>query len=585
MNTPSAIHASARILVIDDKPVNVELLLDMLEDAGYENLEGLSDPRQVEPLLEEGLPDLLLLDIRMPHLDGHQILTRLQARWGEQAPPVIVLSAQTDRDTRLQSLALGARDFISKPFDQHEVLQRLHNTLQAHFLLRERSNQARQLQDLIEERTVQIQRLAREDPLTGLPNRTTLLELIEQQRQAQRPFTLCYLDFAGLSEISRLHGQASSECLLLTLRERLHEWLDPEAQLGVWRYSAWVLCLPGPLAALRIEALLERLHRPLQGDSLSVRLDVRVGVSHSQMPHDSAEHLLRMAALAVAEERGRWQLYQPSLEAALQRRDQYHQALHQGVEQQLFMVYQPKIDLVSGRVIGAEALLRWQHPQWGLVPPGEFIPLAESSGDILNIGQWVIEQAIRQLEQWFSQALLPRDFRLAVNVASLQLVQPHFARLLLERLRHSQLPQGALEIEITESGLMRDIDLARQQLKVLADEGLSIAVDDFGTGYSSLAYLKTLPVSVLKIDRAFIQDMDNNPQDLRLTETVVQMARSLGLGTVAEGVERSRHVTLLHHIGCQLGQGFWYSPPLRAEEFITFCRRQNSSGEHLRLRY
>lgn len=585
MNSPNATHRAARILVIDDKPVNVELLLDMLDDAGYENLQGLTDPRQVEPALETGLPDLLLLDIRMPHIDGHQILARLRERWGEQAPPVIVLSAQTDRATRLQALALGACDFISKPFDQHEVLQRLHNTLNAHFLLRERSNQALHLQHLVEERTVQMQRLALEDPLTGLPNRRALLELIEQQRQTAPPFTLCYLTFEGLSEISRLHGQATCERLLLSLRECLLEHLAPGAPLGVWEYSAWVLCLPGLPNAAHLEHLLEHLKASLRCDGRNPLLDLRLGVSHSQMPHDSAEHLLRMAALAVAEEHNRWQLYQPAREAILQRRSQYHRALREGVEQQLFVVYQPKIELASGRVIGAEALLRWNHPQWGLIPPGEFIPLAETGGEILGIGDWVIEQTIHQLEQWLGSAALPRDFRLAVNVASLQLMQPDFAPRLLERLKHSALPCGALEIEITESGLMRDIDLARRQLRLLTDAGLSIAVDDFGTGYSSLAYLKTLPVSVLKIDRAFVHDMDNNMQDLRLAETVVQMAKSLGLGTVAEGVERARHVTLLQDMGCQMGQGFWYSAPLQAEDFIAFCRRQNAGSNILRLHY
>lgn len=585
MNSPTPTHRAARILVIDDKPVNVELLLDMLDDAGYENLQGLTDPRQVEPVLEAGLPDLLLLDIRMPYIDGHQILARLRERWGEQAPPVIVLSAQTDRATRLQALALGACDFISKPFDQHEVLQRLHNTLSAHFLLRERSNQARHLQDLVEERTLQMQRLALEDPLTGLPNRRALLELIEQQRQAALPFTLCYLTFEGLGEISRLQGQASAERLLLSLRECLLEHLAPGTPLGVWEHNAWVLCLPGLPNAAHLEHLLAHLKASLRGDGLTPLLDLRLGVSHSQMPHDSAEHLLRMAALAVAEEQNRWQLYQPDREAILQRRSQYHRALREGVEQQLFVVYQPKIELASGRVTGAEALLRWNHPQWGLIPPGEFIPLAETSGDILGIGHWVIEQTIHQLEQWLGSAALPRDFRLAVNVASLQLMQPDFAPRLLERLQHSALPCGALEIEITESGLMRDIETARRQLRLLADAGLSIAVDDFGTGYSSLAYLKTLPVSVLKIDRAFVHDMDNNVQDLRLAETVVQMAKSLGLGTVAEGVERARHVTLLQDMGCQMGQGFWYSAPLQAEDFIAFCRRQNVGSGILRLRY
>ncbi len=222
-------------------------------------------------------------------------------------------------------------------------------------------------------------------------------------------------------------------------------------------------------------------------------------------------------------------------------------------------------------MIGAEALLRWQHPQLGTVSPAEFIPLAESSGDILRIGEWVIDSAIQQLEQWFDADLLPGDFSLAVNVAPLQLTQSDFARNLLARLELSSLPQGALEIEITESGLMRNVDLAREQLQQLARAHVPVAIDDFGTGHSSLANLKTLPVSVLKIDRAFVSGMHSDPQDLRLVETVIDMARNFRCHTVAEGVERREQADLLLALGCQIAQGYLYSPPLKAERFLDYC--------------
>jgi EAL domain-containing protein (putative c-di-GMP-specific phosphodiesterase class I) len=244
----------------------------------------------------------------------------------------------------------------------------------------------------------------------------------------------------------------------------------------------------------------------------------------------------------------------------------------------MFLVYQPKVDLRSGRVVGAEALLRWVHPELGFVSPAEFIPLAEASGEILRLGDWVLDRTIRQLESWFASDSLPRDFSLAVNVATLQLMQPDFAERLLARLQRSALPPGAVEVEVTESGLMQDVELARRQLQALASEGIRIAIDDFGTGYSSLAYLKTLPVSVLKIDRAFVNDIDNNLQDLRLAETVVQMARNFGFTTVAEGVERAEHTGRLLEIGCQLAQGYWYSPPLRAEALVEFHRRNEAAA-------
>jgi len=512
----------------------------------------------------------------MPHLDGHQVLEQLKARWGEQAPPVIVLSAQTDRDTRLNALALGARDFLAKPFDQLEVLQRIHNTLEVHFLLRERSDQALLLQALVDERTAAIQRLSFQDPATELPNRWALLARLEQAERSGQAITLCHLTLDGFDEIARLHGYQVSEALSQQLGQRLRRQLRADADLAVWNGSEWIVTLPAldeQALAHWARSILDGASRPFRLEHLLLRLGARLGISHSGMPHQSPEHLVRLAALAVPEDNGAWRLYQAGLEAELQRRTRYRQALEEALErEQMFLVYQPKVELHSGRVIGAEALLRWVHPELGFVPPAEFIPLAEASGEILRLGDWVLDNAIRQLEIWFAAAALPTDFRVAVNVAPLQLMQADFADALIARLQRSALPAGAIEVEVTESGLMQDVNLARSQLQRLAQQGLSVAIDDFGTGYSSLAYLKTLPVSVLKIDRAFVHGIDSNPQDLRLAETVVQMARNFGFTTVAEGVERPEHAALLLEIGCELGQGYWYSPPLKAEAFIAFCQ-------------
>jgi EAL domain-containing protein (putative c-di-GMP-specific phosphodiesterase class I)/DNA-binding response OmpR family regulator len=570
--TPNG-YRDARILVLDDNPINVELLLDLLDEHGYDHARGLCDPRQLADLLEKELPDLLLLDIRMPHVSGLQVLDQIKARWGEQAPPVIVLSAQTDRETRLEALARGARDFVGKPFDQQEVLQRIHNTLEVHTLLRERSDQALLLRNLVDERTAEIQRLSFQDPVTTLPNRPALLARLTQA--AGQPLSLCYLALDGLDEIARLHGARSSETLARHLRDRLRQQLGSSAGIAVWSSHEWVIHQPLLDAAelnRRCRLILDCAGSAFSFEHLLIRLGARLGVSHSSMPHDDSEHLVRLAALALPEERGQWRLYQSSLEAELQQRTRCRQALHQALAlQQLFLVYQPKIDLASGRVSGAEALLRWVHPELGFVSPAEFIPLAEASGDILPIGDWVIDHAIRQLEAWRDSGQVTDDFSLAVNVAPLQLLQDDFAERLLERLAASRLPIGALEIEVTESGLMQDIDLARRQLQRLAEHGLSIAIDDFGTGHSSLAYLKTLPVSVLKIDRAFISQMDSNLQDRRLAETVIAMASHFGCSTVAEGVEKEEQAQMLRDMGCELAQGYWYSAPLKVEQFVEFC--------------
>lgn len=573
------VHPYARILIVDDNPVNVELLTFMLEEQGYTSLTGLTDSRELADCLALERFDLILLDIRMPYLDGHQILSWLRTEWGDQAPPVIVLSAQTDRATRLQALTLGAKDFLGKPFDRQEVLQRIQNTLESHFLLKERSNQATLLQRLVEERTLEIRILSFQDPVTQLPNRQALLAELPTLLENQH-ITIFKIALSGFTDIARLHGNGVTEGLSVALRNRLQTHLPDAILLGVWKETKWLIGftdLSESAIEEKIRIILECTTKAFYIDYLHIQISARIGVSSSTMAYQSPEHLVRMSAMALPDKDGAWRIYHAGIEEELQRRTLYRQALNEALDkQQIFLVYQPKIDLDSGAVIGAEALLRWVHPELGFISPVEFIPIAEASGEILRLGSWVLDKSILQLETWLASGAVKPNFKIAINVAPLQLMQKNFASSLLERLQKSTLPEGAIEIEVTESGLMSSLDTARRQLQTLAGHGLCTAIDDFGTGYSSLSYLKSLPLSVLKIDRAFVNDMDKNTQDRCLVETVIQMARNFGFTTVAEGIERPEHVELLQKLGCHVGQGYWYSPPLKADAFLDFYQQRSA---------
>lgn len=576
----------ADLLVLDDKIMNVEVLVSLLEDQGFEQVEGMTDPRQLLSRVASKTPDLIFLDVRMPHISGLELLEALQTTYGDTMPAVIVLTANTDAETRYRALQLGARDFLTKPFDHQEVMHRLDNILSEHLRFKEQVYKADELEAIVTQRTAELKRLAVEDPLTGLPNRTGLLEHLKARLKQDERLLVFFFALDGLEEMARLHGLEVAENLALALKVRAQTQRQKGDFLGVWSSSEWVLIRQveqaGQLAPERLakkaQPLLQAVREPLQFQQFSLRPNVRIGVS-AALHNRSAETLVRLAALAVPEAQNTWREYTPALQEQLQKKMTLQEALNRAAERgELQLAFQPKIDLPTQRCLSAEVLLRWQSPALGRISPADFIPLAEQTGQILEIGRWVQDASCRQLKTWLEKGSVDENFVLAVNVASHQLVQPDFASSWLATLKAHQLPAGCLEVEVTESGLMENMQEARQQLSILAEAGVSIAIDDFGTGYSSLAYLKTLPVSVLKIDRAFILDMHTQQQDHDLVQTIIQLANNFGFTTVAEGVEEEEQVRLLQQLGCQSIQGFYYSPPLPADAFIQYQQATASEG-------
>lgn len=580
MPRSSQLHTQAHIFIVASQPGETKQLQGLLRKHGYHRVTHLESPQRIANLPRDQQPDLILLAIDTSNAAHLALFATPKSYPSEPAPPILALTHHDDRRARIRAFQLGAHDLLGKPLDAQEVIHRIRNALELRFLLKERQHRAALLQNLVDERTETIRRMSLEDPVTALPNRHALLDHLANLLRRKEAAAIYFIALEGIDDIVRLHGVSVGEAFCRQLRDRMLERFPMDTMLGIWNSTECVMITRQPLDANSLDeqalSIQHCIAQPIAAEQVQTHLSARIGISHTDMPHDSAEHLLRLAALALPESSGS-RIYAPCIEEALHKRTRLCQALRQALDnRELSLVYQPKIELRSGRVVGAEALLRWQHPQLGMISPAEFIPLAEASGDILRIGEWVIDSAIQQLEQWFDADLLPGDFSLAVNVAPLQLTQSDFARNLLARLELSSLPQGALEIEITESGLMRNVDLAREQLQQLARAHVPVAIDDFGTGHSSLANLKTLPVSVLKIDRAFVSGMHSDPQDLRLVETVIDMARNFRCHTVAEGVERREQADLLLALGCQIAQGYLYSPPLKAERFLDYCLNQRA---------
>ncbi|TVU89984.1 EAL domain-containing response regulator [Vreelandella titanicae] len=563
------------LLIVDDSTVNIELMFDLLDEYGFENVHGINDPREVLPHCQQQLPDLLLLDIRMPHLDGYAVIEELRAHFAEQMPPIIVLTAQIDDATRHRALSMGVRDFITKPFKQDEVLQRIRNTLNIEHRYQVRDKQADTLEQMVAKRTQELDRQSRTDPITQLPNRRGLDQALRTAALKASGTGLLFIAIDKLDDVVRLHGYRVADQLLHFITQRLRRQLDEECLLGLWGGSELLVITPtaNPTKLLGLaEQLLVCFEQDQALDELLLPLSARIGIS-AEAGCFETERLVHMAALALPPlESLKVQHYTPALETKQRQRLHIQQAIRGATERgEMSLAFQPKLSLADHKILGAEALLRWQHPEFGLISPGEFIPLAEASGDILSIGDWVLDEAMRYISIWRAGGLLNDDFHIAVNVAARQLSRKDFAQQLLARLEQWQIPQRFLALEVTESGLMSDMNHARQQLAQLAEMNIAVAIDDFGTGQSSLAYIKTLPFSTLKIDRAFVMDLETSAIDRQLAHTITQLAHSVGCDVVAEGIETSAQAAYLSSIGCEAAQGYFYARPLPAEAFVAWC--------------
>lgn len=276
--------------------------------------------------------------------------------------------------------------------------------------------------------------------------------------------------------------------------------------------------------------------------------------------------------LAKARSRNRYQFYIASVDSEMRRRRELEKDLREALPRnQLYLVYQPQISYRDHRVVGVEALLRWQHPELGMVPPDQFIPLAEQNGSIISIGEWVLDQACRQLREWHDQGF--SELRMAVNLSTVQLHHSELPRVVNNLLQAYRLPPRSLELEVTETGLMEDISTAAQHLLSLRRSGALIAIDDFGTGYSSLSYLKSLPLDKIKIDKSFVQDLLDDDDDATIVRAIIQLGKSLGMQVIAEGVETAEQETYIVAQGCHEGQGYHYSKPLSARELTSFLKQ------------
>ncbi len=427
-------------------------------------------------------------------------------------------------------------------------------------------------------------RMAQYDFLTGLPNRQQLQQQLDQiledaGRLQRRVAVLCVGldDFKGINE---QFSYQSGDQLLLALSDRLRSHsgrLGALARLGGDQFALVQADIEQPYEAAELaQSVLDDLEQPFLLDQQEVQLRATIGITLFPEDGDSTEKLLQKAeqtmTLAKSRSRNRYQFYIASVDSEMRRRRELEKDLREALAQnQLHLVYQPQVDYRDHRVVGVEALLRWQHPQHGFVAPDLFIPLAEQNGTIIPIGEWVLDQTCRQLREWHDQGF--SDLRMAINLSTVQLHHAELPRVVNNLMQVYRLPAKSLELEVTETGLMEDISTAAQHLLSLRRSGALIAIDDFGTGYSSLSYLKSLPLDKIKIDKSFVQDLLEDEDDATIVRAIIQLGKSLGMQVIAEGVETAEQEAYIIAQGCHEGQGYLYSKPLPARELTLFLKQ------------
>lgn len=584
------------ILIVDDNPINLRLLSKLLVQEGFEVRKALDGAMALKSISKLP-PDLVLLDIMMPQLDGYSVCEQIKADPATRAVPIIVLSALNSSFDKVKAFRSGASDYVTKPFQFEEVLARIQNQLALCAARQALQTLNEQLETRVQERTHQLaiaherlMEMALRDQLTGLPNRVSFSErlttaIARVTLNSSERFAVIYLDCDRFKMINDSLGHSKGDELLIEVAARLQQiqtrspWVEGLARFGGDEFALLLTGLSEPNPVVQVaQLILQSLSQAFQIDQQEVFLNASIGMVWGTSDYTNAEYLLRDADTAMyrakASGKGQYRWFEPAMYSRAVGLLQLEADLRTAVDRQEFRVdYQPIVALQGQQIVGVEALVRWHHPERGVITPEVFIPFSEETGLITAIGYQVLLRACQDLARWQRQGIVAPGFTTSVNLSVRQLLQSDILTLVQQVVARTGIQPCNLRLELTESLLITNQDAASARLQQLRDFGIQLSIDDFGTGYSSLSYLHELPANYLKIDQSFVRPITDAVDSVGIVPIIVNIARTTQMQVVAEGIETEAQYRQLQRLGCDYGQGFFFFPPVGANEMLTLLQR------------
>lgn len=553
-----------KILVVDDSKTHLHYISEILISLEHEVITAISGEIALE-LFSYLKPDLIILDVNMPNMDGFELAKKIRQIEPEWIP-IIFLSGIIDDRNIEKGINAGGDDYLYKPSSEIAIAAKI-KAMQRIYEMKNKLNL-----------------LSKTDTLTGVNNRLQfdifIKNMIKESKKNHSSFVLVFIDLDNFKMINDNFGHQAGDALLKEVAKRLKFCVRIDDFVARMGGDEFAVILKNIVSNEMVNKIVKQIQKvvstPYSMDNKNFCINTSIGIACYPTDGANASLLLQNADIAMYHAKimgkNNFQFHSTMQNSQFKQKIQLENELHFALERKEFFInYQPIYHLKSRKLLGIEALLRWNHPEHGVLSPDLFIPIAEESGMILSISEWVFEEICKQANQW-ELSKIP-NFKLAFNVSPLQLLKKNIPHIFDHLIKANQLSSHLFEAELTETILMSHTALSQQVIEELSKMGMSFAVDDFGTGYSSLSHLKTFPITSIKIDKSFIKNITSDPKDAIIVETIIQLGKRMDFDVVAEGIETQAQLDFLLKLQCPKGQGILLSPPLSIENMTMLLQK------------